>query len=108
MATDYTKILPQGEENAISTAHLVAIMGFHSKRSLQKDIEASRAAGQIILSSTRGGYYLPANRQEIQRFVRTCEAKAKGTFKALRSAREALRQMEGQITMTGAEEKPHV
>lgn len=88
--TDYTVILPTGKENAISTNELAVIMGFGDSRSLQADIAKSRNAGQIILSSTSGGYYLPANDEEVQEFVAVLRARAINTFRALKSAREYL------------------
>lgn len=82
-ATDYTTILPTGKENAKSTNELAVIMGFSDSRSLQADIARSRNAGQIILSSTQGGYYLPKDDAEVQEFVAVLRARAINTFRAL-------------------------
>lgn len=95
--TDYTVILPTGKENAISTAELAVIMGFSDSRSLQVDISQSRNAGQVILSSTQGGYYLPANDEEVQEFVAVLRARAINTFRALKSAREYLQRDKEQM-----------
>lgn len=100
MATDYTKILPKGKKRAMSTPELTRFMGFKNSRDLQKDIAASRAEGQIICSSTKGGYYIPETQEEIQAFINTMESRAKGIFVSLRSARAALRQLEGQISLS--------
>ena len=101
--TDYTKILPTGKKNAISSKDLAFIMGFDNTRSLQADIAKSRDAGQVILSSSTGGYYLPANDEEIEEFIAVLRARAINTFKALRSAKmalEASKDMQmGQIQM---------
>ena len=88
--TDYTKILPTGKKNAISSKDLAILMGFDNTRSLQADIAKSRDAGQVILSSSTGGYYLPANDEEIEEFIAVLRARAINTFKALRSAKMAL------------------
>ena len=88
--TDYTKILPIGKKNAISSKDLAFLMGFDNTRSLQADIAKSRDAGQVILSSAMGGYYLPANDEEIEEFIAVLRARAINTFKALRSAKMAL------------------
>lgn len=92
--TDYTKILPEGKENAITSKDLAFLMGFDNTRSLRADISKSREAGQVILSSATGGYYLPANDAEIEEFVAVTRAKAVNTFKALRSAVKALKETE--------------
>lgn len=99
MATDYVRILPKGKQNAMSTADLVALMNFKDIRSLRADIARSRAEGQIICSSTKGGYYLPATREELKEFTRSMENRAKEIFIALKSARKALREIEGQMEM---------
>lgn len=96
--TDYTMILPTGKENAISTNELAVIMGFSDSRSLQADIAKSRNAGQIILSSTQGGYYLPKDDDEVQEFVAVLRARAINTFKALKSARKYLKEDKAQMS----------
>ena len=101
--TDYTLFLRKGKENAIPAADLARALGFSSIRRLQQDIAKSRAAGQIICSSTTGGYYLPADHEEIEAFVHSLESRAKKTFMALRSAREALREPEGQLSLEDIE-----
>lgn len=102
--TDYTKILRRGRKNAIPAPDLAYMVGLKSTRALRADIAKARAEGQLICSSTKGGYYLPETRQEIQDFIRTMEGHAKGVFKALRSARAAMQQVEGQISLS--EETP--
>lgn len=101
--TDYTKILPKGSRNAISSADLTLIMGFESTRALQSDISKSRNAGQVILSSTQGGYYLPANKEEIEEFIKVLQARAINTFRALRSARETLKHDDNQLELEDLE-----
>lgn len=105
--TDYTAILPKGKENAVSTGELCMILGFENSRALQADIAKSRDAGQIILSATTGGYYLPKDDAEIEEFVAVLRARAINTFKALRSAKAALEkdkgQTEGQINFDDLE-----
>lgn len=64
--TNYELILPKGKENAISSHELAEKLGFECVRQLQTDVSRSREAGQIILSATTGGYYLPRNDEEIK------------------------------------------
>lgn len=93
-------ILPRGAKNAISTPALVALTGCGDPRALQRRIAAEREAGVIILSSANGGYFLPAagdeGRREIQRYIDTLRARALNTLKAIKSARAALRVLDGQ------------
>ena len=96
--TDYTKILPTGKENAISTDELTILLGFADARGLQTDIAKSRNAGQVILSSVQGGYYLPANDDEVREFIGALQARAIGTFKAIKSARKYLKEDKTQMS----------
>ncbi len=99
--TDYTKILPKGKENAVRSKDLALRLGFRNVRDLQHDIAESRAAGQIICSSSKGGYYLPETREELQEFINTMERRAKGIFLSLHSARKAMDELEGQMRLDG-------
>ena len=97
------RLLPHGEENAIPTAALVQLAGAKTSRSPQGRIEAERQAGALILSTTKGGYFLPdageKGKQEINAYVRTLRARALNTLRTLRAARAALEQIDGQQEM---------
>ena len=56
------EILRIGKENAIPSEYLRQILKFKSVRELQKQIQAERLQGKVILSRSDapGGYYLPA------------------------------------------------
>ncbi|MEF2877351.1 MAG: hypothetical protein U0N90_02940 [Blautia sp.] len=90
------EFLEVGEENALSPEYLKAALGFRTIRALQKQIEQERAQGKVILSSTipPGGYYLPSNKNEIRRFIRTLENRGSRTLAALNGAKELLSQIE--------------
>ena len=90
-------LLPRGEENALPTLELMALAGYASVRQLQKQIEAERAAGALILSASTGGYFLPKNRAEILRYERTLHSRAVNTLRTLQSARRALARIDGQM-----------
>ena len=87
-------LLPTGKCNAIESQTLADLLGCKSIRELQSLIAAERAAGSVILSTCNdgGGYYLPANDQEVREFIRTLEARGKNTLLALKSARTYLRR----------------
>lgn len=100
MVTDYTKILPTGKANAVSSEDLMYKVGLHSIRALRADISKSRIAGQIIAcDTTTGGYYIPADREELTEFVRIIEARAKSTLAVLKSAKMKLRECDGQCEL---------
>lgn len=86
-------ILPTGKENAVSTADLLKITGLSDRRTLQQIIERERRNGALILSrsSSPGGYYLPANQEELETFYRVNRAKALSTLRTLKPARLALK-----------------
>lgn len=100
--TDYSRFLKRGKRNAISRRELMRLSGIDNERRLREDIARRRAEGQIICSSfngKNGGYYLPESREEIEEFVITLESHAKNTFRAIKAAREALKQMDGQMVI---------
>lgn len=90
------EILKVGEENALSPDYLRIFLGLSSNRVLQKQIEAERAQGKVILSSTTppGGYYLPKEASEIRRFIRTLENRGSKTLAALDGAKRLLLEIE--------------
>lgn len=92
--------LPFGRENAIPSKVLAEALGFSSDRDLQKQIERERAAGAVILSDChRGGYYLSNDPEELRRFTRTLNARARNTLRAAKSAQDALDAVTGQERM---------
>lgn len=102
-------LLLQGEANAIPSSELVNLTGFKSVRELQNEIAREREAGALILSTCRGGggYFLPsdgeAGKREISAFVVTLRARALNTLKALKTAREALECVDGQVVLDDLE-----
>lgn len=102
-------LLLQGETNAIPSGDLVNLTGVKSTRELQLIISQEREAGALILSTCRGGggYFLPsdgeAGKREIAAFVATLRARALNTLRALKTAREALESLEGQVALDDLE-----
>ena len=99
--------LLQGEANAISTKLLVEMTGARSARQLRNIIERERLNGTLILSTVRngGGYFLPSEgaegKAEINAFVRTVHARAVNSLAILKSARQALQEIDGQQSLEG-------
>lgn len=98
------RLLPVGKENAVTTQELLKITGCGSVRELQQHIAYEREHGAIICSGSGRGYWKPKNRQEIQQFVKTMNARALNTLKAVKSAKRALKVPEGQQSMNGGNE----
>lgn len=94
----YENLLP-GRENALSAEYLAIKCNLSSVRLLQKEIERERRSGKVILSSTvpPGGCYLPAEGDiaEVRRFIRTLESRGSKTLSILESAKELLKELEG-------------
>lgn len=99
------ELLPVGAENAVSSRSLAQMVGCGDVRQLQSMIAKERERGALILSTTRGGYFLPdtgqKGKQEIAAFVAALHARALNTLKAAASARKALAVLNGQEKMEG-------
>lgn len=94
--------LHYGRDNAIPSKMLAEALGFQTVRDLQKQIERERAAGAVILSdSNGGGYFLSNDPEELLRFTRTLNARAKNTIRAAQSAQRALDAASGQESIAG-------
>ena len=86
------ELLKKGIKNTLSTDDLCYILDL-SPRELQKKIAEEREAGAVIISTSKGhgGYYLPENRKDIEKFIAALSKRAGNTFKALKSAKELLK-----------------
>lgn len=90
-------LLPVGAEYAISRRQLIQITGLPDRR-LRRQIAKERRAGLLILSSTAevgGGYFRPADTQELRRWVAMMTAHTNATLAVIRAAQEALAAAEG-------------
>lgn len=91
-----------GRENAIPAKTLVELLGFRSKRDLQKEIERERNLGLVILTDfSGGGYFRSDDADELKKFTQTMKAKAENTLRALESAERALDAATEQERMEG-------
>jgi len=96
-----SELLNRGKENAVTTEELLRACHFENRRELTLQIANERAAGALICSRTsgKGGYYLPADRAEVQDFINSMSSRARNTFKAVKAAREYLKQIDGQMSL---------
>ena len=92
------ELLNKGKENARTTEELVRACGFSNKRELTLQIAKEREAGAIICSSTvgRGGYYLPDDPRELREFINSMDNRAINIFKAVKSAKKMLKELESK------------
>ena len=97
-------LLPIGKENAITTDELMRMSGCGSSRELRQRISSERERGAIICSGAGRGYWKPKNRQEIQEFIKTMDARLLNPLKAAKGAKKALRTPEGQQSIEGVVE----
>ena len=83
--------LEAGKENRISIRELMRLTGYESERKMRKAIAAERKQGAIILSCAEGGYYLPADRDEVEQYVKFMSKEAKEIFAVIKPCRKYLR-----------------
>lgn len=94
--------LPYGRNNAIPWRDLALRLGFKTKRELQKQIESERKCGYVILTDFTGkGYFRSEEPDDLKRFIRTMEAKARNTRIAIISAERELNKATGQTAFDG-------
>ena len=85
-------IIPVGAEHAVPAKRLASLAGCKSVRELQHELHNLRCRGAVICSTTEngGGYYQPANEQELRQFVRSMRSRAKKIKQAIRAAEKML------------------
>lgn len=90
--------IPKGKNNAVTLQHLRAVTG-KAPREIARCIKKEREEGQVILTSSRGGYWLLDSAdndapEQLRRFIAYMDGK--NTFSAVKSAKEALRAIENE------------
>ena len=94
------ELLQCGEENAIPARELIETSACRSRRELYRQIKRERDSGALILASAKG-FFLPSQdpvqaRQEIEAWTSAMTAKSVSIQATLKTARESLRQCDGQ------------
>lgn len=98
MNEDYMRylleFLPRGAKNAISMREWANLTG-QNLREARRSIYELRCAGAVICSGTdkngANGYFLPANRLEVEKYVHFQESRIRAAARAVRSARKYLK-----------------
>ena len=83
-------LLSHGQENAVPLRQLVALTNTDGRK-IRAKIAEERLAGAPILSDNSMGYFLPGDKGEPERFVRSMRHRAR----EIERAAEAVEQAEG-------------
>ena len=93
--------VPETVAEIVAHGHQVLVQKDAGLGSGYSDAEYA-AAGAVILSDPcGGGYYLSDDPEELRRFTRTLNARARNTLRAAESAQRALDAATGQERMDG-------
>lgn len=107
------EILGYGEENAKLTPIIMNELGITTQRELVQRVSIERSQGIPILSSSKGGYYLPdidnnKGLMEIRVCINTIASRGRHTLVALKSLKQELERREilasGQTEIEGVKE----
>lgn len=92
LTADFLAVLGIGEKNAITSRQIQKAFGI-SQRDLRKITERCRRAGIFIVASS-AGYFFPANRDELQRFIKRENRRIKSQCVTLSPMKRALKQLD--------------
>ena len=88
------EMLATGEQNARTARYLAQILGT-DRRSISELVERERRAGKPICATTgrTPGYFIPADRDEMERFCRQLQHRAGEIFKTRAACLNTLKQL---------------
>ena len=86
--TPIYRLLSQGANRAVGRRYLANLTGLR-ERDLRRLIEKERRAGIPILSNDRDGYYLPADAEEVRKFLKSMYHRADAIRKTADAIRDA-------------------
>ena len=92
LTAQFLAVLGTGERSAISSKQIQKAFGI-SQRDLRKITERCRRAGVYVLASS-AGYFFPANRDELQRFIKRENSRIKNQRKTLLPLKRYLKQLD--------------
>lgn len=88
--------IPKGRANAIPRARLRYITGLTDSK-MRELIREARKDVPILNLQTGEGYYIPDNKEEVRRYIKQEEHRAKSIFANLRSAKDYLEKLDNQM-----------
>ena len=97
MKHEIMRFIPRGQRNAISMKELANLTGW-KLREVRAAIFHARCDGELICSSCdrfASGYFQPKTVAEVKAYKEMQESRIRSAAKAVRSARQFLRQKEG-------------
>lgn len=97
MTHEIMRFIPRGQKNAVSMRQLSILTGW-KLREVRAAIYQARCDGELICSSCdrfASGYFQPRTVAEVRAYKDMQESRIRSAAKAVRSARQFLRQKEG-------------
>lgn len=85
-------VIGTGEENAVTSRQIQRAFGVN-QRELRKIVEKCRKSGVFILASDQG-YFYPASKDELQRFIRRESNRVKNQCIAIAPLKRYLKQLD--------------
>ena len=89
-----------GEEHAVHRAELVQLTGL-CERDVRRVIEQLRRGGAVICSD-KHGYYMPADRSELEKYVKQETARIRSINRRTAAPRRQLKKMQEADEFEGA------
>ena len=86
----------KGRENAVSRERLRQLTGLTDSK-MRELIREARKNVPIINLSDGCGYYIPTKEEEVDKYIRQEEHRAKSIFANLQSAKEYRKKIKGQM-----------
>ncbi len=101
------EILKKGEQNARTGREICSTLNMNP-RQLTKQIERERRAGEPICARCKGrphGYYLAADRQEMQTYINRLHHRAGEIYRTRRACKEAAKKLPERAATDEREEQ---
>lgn len=96
------KIIPRGEENALTGFELAQISGF-TLRQVTRQIEMARKNGVPIAANSSGGYFVATTGAEMRNYLRLLNHRVRSYHATLSAIKETIERMEGQLALEGGD-----
>ena len=85
-------LLKRGAENGTLTSEIKKMTGIRTDREVRHAVKLERQQGALILADTTHGYYLPKDREECERFVKTMKSRGISTLANIKAVSNALKR----------------
>ena len=92
LTAELLAVLKAGEQNAVTSRQIQKAFGV-KQRELRKIVEKCRKSGVFILASDQG-YFYPASKDELQRFIRRESNRVKNQCIAIAPLKKYLKRLD--------------